>query len=377
MIPRAIKAEIREKIQNSNKIVLLFGPRQVGKTTLVKNILAEMPGKKLEINADQPKYIDILSSRDLQKMRSLLDGHDLLFIDEAQRIPDIGINLKILHDELPGLKIVATGSSSFELANLTREALTGRTATFTLFPIALSELGQQFSRFEMHERLEELLLFGGYPEVLGIKNRAAKIQHLTELTSAYLYKDVLEITSIKHSDKLYKLLRLLALQIGSEVSLNELANALQMSKDTVASYIDLLEKSFVVFRLTGFSRNLRKEIVKMDKIFFYDLGVRNALLDNFNPLDTRNDGGALWENFLITERRKRNAYRHELARGYFWRTYTGAEIDYVEEGNGQLAGFEFKFSKKTAAAPKSWTENYPEARFAFVNLDNYPSFLLD
>lgn len=377
MIPRIQATDIREKLLHSNKIILLFGPRQVGKTTLIRSILADLPARHLEINADQSKYIDILSSRDLLKMRGLVEGYDLLFIDEAQRIPEIGINLKILHDELPGLKIVATGSSSFELANRTREPLTGRTWTYTLFPISLSELHQLYNRFELNDRLESLLLYGAYPEVLTMTNQADKIRHLTELTSAYLYKDILEVASIKHSDKLQRLLRLLAFQAGSEVSLNELGNNLQMSKDTVSTYIDLLEKAFVVFRLTGYSRNLRKEIVKKDKIFFYDLGIRNALIDNFNPLDRRIDTGALWENFLVAERRKRNAYTGALLKPYFWRTYTGAELDYVEEGMGQLAGFEFKFSSKTTAAPKSWSEHYPEAAFTCINRENYLDFLLE
>lgn len=376
MIPRIYSTDIREKLLHSNKIILLYGPRQAGKTTLVRNVLSDFPGKCLEINADQPKYIDLLSSRDLSKMRGFVDGYDLLFIDEAQRIPDIGINLKILHDSLPNLKVIATGSSSFELANRTKEPLTGRTWTYTLYPIALLELHQQHSRFELHDRLEEFLLFGTYPELLSITNRTDKIKYLTELTSAYLYKDVLELATIKHADKLFKLLRLLAFQAGSEVSLNELGNSLQMSKDTVATYIDLLEKAFVVFRLTGFSRNLRKEIVKMDKIFFYDLGIRNALIDNFNPLDRRADIGQLWENFLVVERRKRNTYSNMLLKSYFWRTYTGAELDYVEEGMGQISGFEFKYSAKAALPPKSWTENYSEAAFTCIHRENYLDFLL-
>jgi uncharacterized protein len=376
MIARLLFSEIQDKILNSKKIVLLFGPRQVGKTTLIKSILADFSGKKLEINADQTKFIEIFSSRDLKKMQTLVAGFDLLFIDEAQRIPEIGINLKILHDEMPQLKIVATGSSSFELANRTREALTGRTATFSLFPIAVLELSVQINRFELAERMSEFLIFGNYPEVLNLVGETEKIRHLSEMATAYLYKDLLEMTNIKHPDKLFKLLRLLALQIGNEVSLTELGNALQISKDTIATYIDLLEKSYVIFRLSGFSRNLKKEIVKMDKIYFYDLGIRNALIDNFNALDKRSDQGGLWENFLVVERKKSNSYLHKPHKSYFWRTYTGAKIDYVEEGMGILSGFEFKFSQKTAKSPKSWAENYPEANFLVVNKDNFLDFLL-
>lgn len=377
MIPRSIAARLREKMLHSNKVVVLFGPRQVGKTTLIKTILSELPEvKKLLINADQSKYIDILTSRDLQKMQGLIGDAALLFIDEAQRVPDIGINLKILHDEMPDLKIVATGSSAFELANRTKEPLTGRTWTFALYPIAQIELAAQLSRFELEQHLEDYLIFGSYPEALNLTTHQEKIEYLTELTSSYLYKDILDITAIKHADKLHKLLRLLAFQAGSQVSYNELGNMLQMSKDTVATYVDLLEKSFVVFRLTGYSRNLRKEVTKMDKIYFYDNGIRNALIDNFTPLTRRNDEGQLWENFLISERRKRNAYQSALVKSYFWRTHTGAELDYVEEGMGLLKGFEIKFSQKSPPAPKSWTESYPEADYTVVNRSNYLDFLL-
>ncbi len=375
VIQRAQKDQILEKLLHSDKIILLYGPRQVGKTTLVRNILQQTPGRILEINADQTKYIEVLSSRDLNKMQGLIAGHDVLFLDEAQRIPDIGINLKILHDALPDLKIIATGSSSFELANRTREPLTGRTWTFTLLPIAQIELQQLFSPFELEQRLEEVLIFGAYPNLFNIPNRTDKILYLNELTNAYLYKDVLEVASIKHSDKLYRLLQLLAFQTGAQVSLNELGNALSMSKDTVSTYIDLLEKAFVVFRLTGFSRNLRKEVVKMDKIYFHDLGIRNTLINNFNPVEQRNDMGQIWENFLVSERRKRNLYTNTLLKSYFWRTYTGAELDYIEDGMGRLSGFEFKYSQKMASAPKSWTENYPEADFQSINRSNYLDFV--
>ena len=375
MIPRLLLPEIREKVVHSSKIIIIYGARQVGKTTLVKQIIADLPYKTLSINADELRYINVLSSRNLTQMQLLVAGYELLFIDEAQRIPDVGINLKILHDAMPSLKIIVTGSSSFELSNQTKESLTGRTWTFSLFPIAYSELRQQFNSFELDQQLESLLRFGSYPEVLNLPNEQDKTRYLYELSTAYLYKDVLEISSIKYANKLQQLIRLLAFQVGSEVSLNELGNALQMSKDTVGSYIDLLEKSFVVFRLSGFSRNLRKEVVKMDKIYFYDLGVRNALINNLNPLAFRNDAGQLWENFLVSERLKNNVYQDRFVNRYFWRTYTGAEIDYIEEANGNLAGFEFKFSEKVSKAPKTWQETYPEASFTGINRGNYADFL--
>ena len=376
MIPRLLSEVIRQRVIESNKIIILYGPRQVGKTTLVRELISGLPYKSLMVNADELVYQTVLSGRDLTQMKLLVEGYELLFIDEAQRIPDVGINLKFLHDGLPDLKIIATGSSSFELANRTKEALTGRTWTYELFPISLGELNLQQNAFLLQQRLDELLRFGSYPDTLQLPNAADKIRYLRELSSAYLYKDILEMAAIRHADKLRKLLQLLAFQVGSEVSPSEIGTILSMSKDTANTYIDLLEKAFVVFRLSGFSRNLRKEISKMDKIYFYDLGIRNVLIDNFQPLDLRTDVGALWENFLVIERRKRNAYASQFANTYFWRTYTGAELDYVEEANGQLTGFEFKFSRKSAKAPASWLDNYPGSTFQVINRDNYLAFLL-
>ena len=376
MLTRALLPILTDRLLNSSKILLLYGPRQAGKTTLIKQVLAGSVLRKLEINADEQRYHDVLSSRDLNQLRLLVEGYDLLFIDEAQRIPDIGLNLKILRDGLPQLKIIVTGSSSFELANRTQEPLTGRTWTYTLFPIATTELRAQHNPFELRQLLDQQLIYGAYPEIFSLPNQQDKVQYLRELSTAYLYRDVLEMANLRYPDKLRKLLSLLALQVGAPVSLNELGNTLQMSKDTVAHYLDLLEKAFVVFRLSGFSRNLRKEVVKMDKVYFYDLGIRNAILNNFSPLAARNDTGALWENFLVVERRKRNAYAPSPALPYYWRTYTGAELDYVEDFDGQLAGFEFKLSKKAPQAPASWVANYPGASYAGINRDNYLDFVL-
>jgi len=376
MIARFLKNQIIERIQQSSKIVLIYGSRQVGKTTMVQGLLKELPYKTLVINADNRTFSDVLSSRDLDKLRRLVSGYELVFIDEAQRISDIGINLKIIHDQIPEVKIVATGSSSFELANIVREPLTGRTWTFTLFPISLGELKVSYNLFELDQRLEEFLLFGMYPEVFSYPGAVDKVEFLKELTGAYLYKDILELADIRHSRKVHDLLRLLAYQIGATVSLNELGRQLEMSKETVARYIDLLEKAFIVFRLPGFSRNLRKEVVKMDKVYFYDLGVRNAVIDNFNALNVRNDIGQMWENFLVAERMKHNAYRRHFSNRYFWRTYTGAELDYLEDSGGHLKGYEFKWAAKTAKAPPAWMETYPEASFQCINRENYSDFVL-
>jgi predicted AAA+ superfamily ATPase len=275
---------------------------------------------------------------------------------------------------MPSLKIVTTGSSSFDLANQTKEPLTGRTWTFTLFPIATSELRKLYTPFEMQSKLEEHLTYGMYPEIFSLPNAQDKAFYLRELCSSYLYKDILEISSIRQASKINDLLRLLAFQVGSQVSYSELGNALNMSKDTVATYIDLLEQSFVIFRLSGFSKNLRKEVTKMDKIYFYDLGIRNTIINNLNPLKYRDDSGKLWENFLICERKKLLAYQSILANTYFWRTYTGAELDYVEEMQDMLNGYEFKFGKCKQKAPRAWQETYPESTYQCINQDNYFNF---
>jgi uncharacterized protein len=376
-IQRILFSTIKDKLSTTNKIIILYGARQVGKTTLINEVLDTFPGKILRINADELKYLDILSSRDLRKIRSLVDGYDVLFIDEAQRIPDIGINLKIMHDQLPQLKVIATGSSSFDLANKVQEPLTGRAWTYILFPISFLELAQHHNSFELSEVLEQCLIYGQYPEQFSIVNNNEKYQHLKELATSYLYRDALDLVHIKHADKLHNLLRLLAFQVGSLVSIAELATSLNMGKDTVSSYIHLLEKAFIIFRLKGYSRNLRKEITKMDKIYFYDLGVRNMVIDNLQPLANRIDQGALWENFLIVERRKLLSYRFRNANTYFWRTYTGAELDYLEERDAALLGYEFKYSNKTPNAPKSWISTYPEAVYACVNKETYLQFITE
>jgi uncharacterized protein len=376
MVHRLLFSVIKNRLLTSPKIIILYGARQVGKTTLAQYIIKELGLKSLSINADEQKYNSVFSEQDLNKMLLLVEGYELLFIDEAQRIQNIGINLKILHDAKPDLKIIVTGSSSFELANKTKEALTGRTWTYTLYPISISELRQEQNLFEINEYLEQHLLYGMYPDVLQLPNQQDKIQLLNELTTAYLYKDIFELATIKYPEKLKKLLQLLAFQAGSEVSVNEIANNLDLNRATVESYVDLLEKAFVIFRLSGFSRNLRKEISKMDKIYFYDLGIRNALINNFNTIDLRNDTGALWENFLVLERLKNNHYKNCIVQTYFWRTYTGAELDYIEDQNGQLNGFEFKFSKKINKAPNTWAETYQNATFQCVNRSNYLDFIL-
>jgi uncharacterized protein len=370
MIPRLLQTKLQTEIIAGNKVILLFGARQVGKTTLVRHLLSHLPYRVLRINADEQRYVDVLSSRDLRQLRDLTAGYELLFIDEAQRVPEIGLNLKLLHDEIPNLRLIVTGSSSLDLASKTREPLTGRAWTHTLFPIALCELAQQHNPFELTDMLPERMIYGNYPEIFAIQGGEGKRDYLRNLAASYLYKDILEIANIRHSSKLRGLLKLLAFQIGQEVSLSELGTQLGMSRETVNSYIDLLEQSFVLFRLKGFSRNLRKEVTKQDKIYFWDLGIRNIVIDNLNPLTNRNDVGQLWENLMIVERRKWLDYQGEPGTHYFWRTYTGAEIDLIEECQGNLLAFEYKWSRTRAPFPQTFLETYPNATFAVITPNN-------
>ena len=378
LIPRAIKNEIAEKIQQkTSKAIILYGPRQAGKTTLVKEIIGELSLRALCINADEYRYHEVLSSRDATQLTALVSGYELLFIDEAQRVANIGVSLKILIDTHPKLKIIVTGSSTLELAQGVSEPLTGRKWTYTLFPISQLELTQLHNTFELDQQLEERLIWGSYPEIFSLKDRQERRSYLAELSGDYLYKDVLKLSGIKNPDKLQPLLKLLAFQIGQQVSMNELGTALGMGKDTVAKYISLLEKSFVLLRLGGFSRNLRKEVSKNSKYYFYDLGIRNAIISDFRSPADRNDLGHLWENFLIIERFKRNAYRQHHPNPYFWRTYTGAEIDYLEDFEGRLQGYEIKFSKRKARAPQTFLNEYENSTWQLVSRDNVFDFICD
>lgn len=376
-IQRYITTDIVDKVRRFNKAVVIYGPRQVGKTTLCKEVLKQLGLKTLFINADEKRYVEALSSRDERALLELVEGYELLFIDEAQRVPDIGTNLKILIDRAPNLKIIATGSSSFELANTISEPLTGRKWVFRLFPIAQIELKPRYNTFELKSQIEERLIYGSYPEIFSLTRREDKIEYLHQITEDYLFKDILALKELRNPAKIRQICKLLAFQVGNEVSLNEIATQIEMSKETVARYIDLLEKTFVIFSIGGFSRNLRKEVTKTRKIYFYDLGIRNALIDNIKTLYDRDDQGALWENFLMIERIKRNAYLRKTRASYFWRTYTGAEVDYVEEGEGVLGGFEFKWKDRRgrASAPRTWREQYSQASWEIVSRENWVEFV--
>ena len=375
-IQRYIKSQILGRLKESHKIVILYGPRQSGKTTLCKEILAELGVKTLSINADEQRFSDIFASRDTRRIFPLVEGYDLLFIDEAQRIANIGISLKLLFDSLPTLKILVTGSSSFELANQISEPLTGRHWTYYLYPISYVELQATYNKHELHEILEERMIWGAYPEIFQYRGNDDREKYLRQLAGDYLYKDIFMLSGVRQPEKIRTLLKLLAFQIGSEVSLPELASQLSMSKETVSRYIDLLEQAFVLFRVGGFSKNLRKEVSKSNKYYFVDLGVRNSLIDNFNYFADRNDIGALWENFLISERRKRNAYRQIYAHGYFWRTYTGAEVDYIEDTGTVFSGYECKWGVRKTRVLQAWNAAYPDASWEVVNQENFLDFVL-
>lgn len=360
-----------------NRVLVIYGPRRVGKTTLLQRYLSQTPLRAKVDSGDNIRTQQVLSSQDFAQILAYVEGYQLLAIDEAQGIPNIGMALKIIVDQVPGIRVIATGSSSFDLAGQVGEPLTGRKRTLVLYPVAQSELLARHNRFELRQRLDELMIYGCYPEVINTPATAAKIDIITEIAHSYLLKDILALDRVPSSRTLVDLLKLLAFQVGNQVSFTELASQLAINVKTVQRYLDLLEKTFVVFRLGGFSRNLRQEVTSKAKYYFYDLGIRNALIAQFNPLDQRNDVGQLWENFAVVERMKHRAYTSIHANVYFWRTYDGQEIDWVEERDGRLFGYECKWSpRKTVYAPKIWLGAYPEAEFAVVTPETYLDWVL-
>lgn len=375
-IQRTIEAKIKENLFKS-KVIILYGARQVGKTTTVQKILDDFPRiKNRYFNADeldvQRLFTEVKSSANLKE---IIGDTPLIIIDEAQRIENIGLKLKMLVDNFPKQQIIATGSSSFELARGISEPLTGRHIQFWLHPLSFPEITQDKDQLQINRLLEPLLIYGSYPEVITAPSSEKKKMIINGISSDYLYKDILAYQSLRNPTAIRKLLEALALQIGNEVSYNELASLVGISKETVASYIDILEKAFIVFRLRPFSRNLRKELGKLTKIYFFDLGIRNSLINNQNSLSLRSDRGALWENFIINEFKKRENYIGNLKRLYFWRTYEGAEIDLIEERGGQLFAWEVKWDKEKKNPPKSWRENYPQAIWQVINQHNYLTVL--
>lgn len=369
-----------EKVIKTNlfkgKAIILYGARQVGKTTLVKKILEEFNEPYSYLNCDE---LDVLSrlqnAENSDSLKRIIGDYRLVVIDEAQRVKDIGLKIKLLVDNFPNIQIIATGSSSFELSNIINEPLTGRSLEFWLFPFSLNELFNKNQLIEAQRNLESLLIYGSYPEIFKLDSSEQKAQRIKYLASNYLYKDILKFDNIRSSEVVIKLLQALALRIGGEVSYNELANFIGVNKRTVANYIGLLEKAFIVFRLSPYSGNLRKAIGKMRKIYFFDLGIRNAIINNQNPLAIRDDIGKLWENFIIAEK-----YKQQLGLGfktnyYFWRTYDKQEIDLVEDKGGKLHGWEIKWSEKNKKPPKAWTD-YKNSTWQEINRENYFEILL-
>ncbi len=359
------------------KVLVLYGPRQVGKTTLARDLIEVAPFRCKFVNADELIYREALSSQNRQKIGEVLGDAELLVIDEAQRIPEIGLNLKILIDSFPDARVIATGSASFDLANKISEPLTGRKLTFNLYPVSYRELKQDLGALETHSQLERWLVWGGYPAIITTEDLNHRQRLLGELVGSYLYRDILDMEGVRHSDKIVDLLRLLAFQIGQEVSIAELAANLALNHKTVERYLDLLEKVFVIFKVGGFSRNLRKEIVKNSRFYFFDIGVRNSLIQNFNDLSLRNDVGQLWENFLVVERRKVNQSVGRMVNSYFWRTYDQKEIDCIEEYGGKIYGYEFKWQngEMRHTTQKEFLNAYPGSELSIISRDNFETFL--
>lgn len=371
---RKISKNIISKLQ-PNKVVLVFGARRVGKTLLVKKILTKIEDPILVLNGEDINVHDKLQVRTVENYKQILGSYKFLYIDEAQKIPDIGQKLKLMIDEIEGLRIIVSGSSSFDINKNNGEPLTGRKYTFNLYAFSEAEYNQIEDNISKIDKIRERLVYGNYPELIHIPDKVDKIDYLNDMISSYLLKDILVYENIKNSQKIFNLLRLIAFQIGGEVSMQELGNKLGISKNTVEKYLDLLSKVFILHKVEGFSRNLRKEITKNSRWYFLDNGIRNAVIANFNPIASRNDIGQLWENYMISERIKYQNNNRISSNNYFWRTYEQQEIDWVEEREGKLFGYEFKWRNKKVKIPSQWKSAYPEATFEVVNSDNFIDWL--
>jgi hypothetical protein len=370
MINRLLKTKLETRL-GSGKAIVITGPRQVGKTTLIKNILENKA--HLFLDADDPTVRNLLNNPNTEQLKSIIGKNKLVFIDEAQRIENIGITLKIITDQFKEVQLIVSGSSAFELTNRLNEPLTGRKWEYQLFPISWKEFEDTVGFVKAEQQLELRVIYGMYPDV--INRTGEETEALKQLADSYLYKDILAYGGLRKPEVLEKLLQALALQMGNEVSYNELSQLIGIDKNTVSNYIDILEKAFVIFKLKSFSRNLRNEIKTNQKIYFYDTGIRNMIIGNFNALGLRQDKGALWENFLISERIKKNTYEGSLAKPYFWRTVQQQEIDYVEETAGQITGYEIKWNANAKAKiPKLFKETYT-AETAVLSRENFRTFL--
>ena len=367
-IKRTIQSRLEDKFFKG-KVIILYGPRQVGKTTLVKEIQKKNLSNSIYFNCDEPDIREKLENKTSTFLKELIGDKKIIIIDEAQRIKNVGITLKLIIDNFKDVQVIATGSSSFDLANKTTEPLTGRKYEFYLYPFSIEELNPEKNKIEIDRTIENRMIYGLYPEVI-IKSAEAE-ENIKLIAKSYLYKDILQYQNIKNPNILEKLLQSLALQVGNEVSYNELSNFLDIDKKTVANYIEILKKAFVIFELKPFSRNLRNELRKLRKIYFFDNGVRNALINNFNSLDRRNDAGQLWENFIISERVKINSNHGNDYNMYFWRTHDKKEIDYLEEKNGKLYGYEIKLGSGRLSGVKLFLDTYPDSELKVIKKDNY------
>jgi predicted AAA+ superfamily ATPase len=373
MIDRQLIVTVREKLFKG-KAIIITGARQVGKTTLLKKIASEIRPIPLFLNCDETDVRMMLTDTTSSQLSRMAGNNRVVIIDEGQRVKNIGLTLKLFTDELPEIQLIVSGSSALDLANQINEPLTGRKFEYNLFPMARGELVSHYTLLEENRLLEDRLIFGSYPEIVTYPDD--RIKRLTELTGSYLYKDLFNFQEIRKPELLQLLLEALALQIGNEVSYSELAQTVHSNSDTVKRYIDLFEKLYIIFRLRAFSRNLRNELKKSRKIYFYDNGIRNVLIRNFNPLNIRSDTGALWENYLVSERKKRNSYDDHFCNTYFWRTKQQQEIDYIEEYEGKLHAYEFKWSPKANHHfSKTFLRAYPNNETKIIHRDNLDQFL--
>ena len=375
MITRKLK-NIVENQMFKGKAIVIVGPRQVGKTTLLKELVSRSDKRVLSLNCDKPETQASLTNTNVNRLKNLIGRHELIVIDEAQKVDNIGLTIKLIVDNIEGVQVIATGSSAFELHNRLNEPLTGRKFDYMMYPVSVGEIMDTSGLMEERRTLESRLVYGSYPDILMHPEDARS--YLTDLTQSYLYKDILSLNNLRKPQLLDHLLQALAFQVGSEVSTNELARTLQTDNKTIDKYIDMLEKCYVIFRIGGLSRNLRTELKKAKKIYFYDNGVRNAVIQQFSPVQMRNDMGALWENFFMAERMKHNHYRGYYCNRFFWRTTLQQEIDYIEERDGSMTAFEMKWNPKKGRTnfPKSFLEAYPVKETVVVTPENYLDWLV-
>ena len=373
VIKRALNNKINSKLF-TGKAIIILGPRQSGKTTLIKNLSKNINKKQLILNGDDPAVRQLLGNPTFSEIKQIVGNNRVIIIDEAQRIENIGITIKMIIDEINDVQVIATGSSAFELNSKINEPLTGRKWEYFLYPLSFSEMVNHTSYWEESQKIDQRIIYGYYPDV--VKSKGEQIEVLKLISDSYLYKDILILDNIKKSNKIEKLLQALALQLGHQVSYNEIAQLVELDKTTVEKYIHLLEQAYVIFRLPALSRNIRNELKRTRKIYFYDNGLRNAIINNFNPLQLRQDVGSLWENFLISERIKFNHYNGNYCNYFFWRTHAQQEIDFIEERSGKLFAYEFKWNtRKKIKFPKAFEQAYQNSEFNVINKDNYSEFI--